>query len=66
VSETFLKDNIVIVLHYSLVNGDAEWIHPSYPLFECDIRNADLIKTIRENRIDGVINLAGLKSAKNS
>ena len=67
VIETFLKNNEEVVAYDSLLTGDAKRIFGKCNLVEGDIRNLELVKSsIVKNKIDGIINLAALKSVSNS
>jgi UDP-glucose 4-epimerase len=67
VIEEFLKDGQEVIAYDSLVTGDPKRIQGICELIEGDIRNTDLVqKTLSAKKIEGIINLAALKSVAKS
>jgi UDP-glucose 4-epimerase len=67
VVEAFLADNQEVIVLDSLTTGSKDILSKDVHIEVVDIRNESKIESIfRENRIDGVIHLAALKSVSNS
>jgi UDP-glucose 4-epimerase len=67
VVKAFLSDNQEVIVLDSLSTGSADLLGDDVQIEVVDIRNESKVESVfQENRIDGVIHLAALKSVSNS